>query len=100
MKMCKYCGAIIINEICQVCHRDSTVMPPTLMNATLFDLNPYLKKRLEWQDTIRRNTGNPDLPFDPTKLTPEDLPLKTLPNPTDFLRKKKKDDEEIPHLEF
>ncbi|NVM54214.1 MAG: hypothetical protein HWN66_10980 [Candidatus Helarchaeota archaeon] len=98
MKTCKYCGAIIINEICPVCQR-TFITPPTLMNATLFDLNPHLKKRLEWREKVRRNTAMPDLPVDPTKFTLEDLPPKTIPSEKDILRKKKKD-KDIEHLEF
>jgi rRNA maturation protein Nop10 len=90
MKMCKYCGSIIINEICPQCFRDSTVTPPPLMSATLFDLNPYLKKRLEWRENIQHNTGMPTMPLDPTQLTSEDIPLKKIPDPSDFLRKEKK----------
>jgi len=90
LKMCKYCGSIIINEICPQCFRDSTVTPPSLMSNTLFDLNPYLKKRLEWRENIQRHTGMPIMPLDPTQLTSEDIPLKTFSNPSDFLRKEKK----------
>lgn len=91
MQMCKYCGAIIINEVCSVCHRSSLVTPPALMSATLFDTNPYLKKRLEWRENIRRTTGMPDLPDDPTNFNLKDLPPKTLPDYIDLPRKKKED---------
>jgi len=60
------------------------------MSATLFDLNPYLKKRLEWRENIQRHTGVPTMPLDPTQLNSEDIPLKTVPNESDFLRKEKK----------
>jgi di/tripeptidase len=66
------------------------------MSATLFDLNPYLKKRFEWIEELRHNTGMPDLPLDPTHFTNENLPPKTLPSHMDDLpkeeRKKKKID--------
>ena len=91
MKMCSYCGSMIINDICPICHRSSLVTPPTLMSATLFDLNPYLKKRLEWRENIQQHTGVPSIPLDPTRLNPEDLPHKTLPNELDLLRKEKKE---------
>jgi len=91
MKMCSYCGSIIINEICPICHRSSLVTPPTLISATLFNLNPYLKKRLEWRENIQQNTGQPIIPFDPMRLTPEDLSPKILPNELDVLRKEKKE---------
>ncbi|MFX1296549.1 MAG: hypothetical protein ACFFD2_17040 [Promethearchaeota archaeon] len=89
-KTCKYCGAILLTGICPVCHRSELVTPKPLMSATLFDLNPHLKKRLEWREKIRRNLGMYDLPFDPTKLNAEDLPPKTLPDYIDFPREKKK----------
>ncbi len=89
LKTCKYCGAIIINEICPVCNR-TFITPPTLMNAALFDLNPHLKKRLEWRENIRRTMGMPDMILDPSKFNLEDLPPKTLPNHDDILRKKNK----------
>ncbi len=99
MQTCKFCGAIVISGICPVCHRSNIVHPPTLMSATLFNLNPYLKKRLEWREQIRRNTGMLDLPFDPTTLTPVDLPLKTLPTHT-TLPQEEEHKKKIKKLEF
>ncbi|NVM31901.1 MAG: hypothetical protein HWN65_23880 [Candidatus Helarchaeota archaeon] len=98
MKTCKYCGAIIINEICPVCNR-TFITPPTLSNAALFDLNPHLKKRFEWRENIRRTTGMPELPVDPTKFNLEDLPPKNIPKDIELPRKKKKD-KDIERLEF
>ncbi len=96
-RVCKYCGAIVINQICQVCHRSALVTPPTLMNAALFDINPYLKSRLEWQEQLRRNSGIPNLPVNPTRLNLENLPPKKLPNHTELPGKKrrKKDTDQI-----
>ena len=60
--------------VCPVCKRSDLVTPPQLMSATLFDLNPHLKKRLEWRQNINRNMGIPDLPFDPSKFPKLKLP--------------------------
>ncbi|MHA1263983.1 MAG: hypothetical protein ACTSRS_02010 [Candidatus Helarchaeota archaeon] len=92
MKICKFCGALIINEICPVCNR-TFITPPTLMNRTLFDLNPYLKKRLEWRENIRHHAGMAELPIDPTKFNLEDIPPKNVPDEYELLlRKKRKED--------
>lgn len=90
MKLCSYCGAMIINEICPICNRSSLVTPPALMSMRLFDLNPYLKKRLEWRESIQQHTCVPSIPLDPTRLNSEDLPPKILPNELELLRKEKK----------
>lgn len=89
-RVCKYCGAIVINQICQICHRSALVTPPSLMSAALFDLNPHLKRRIEWIEEIRRHTGISRLPVDPTRLNLEDLPMKKLPNHNELPGKKKK----------
>ena len=88
--VCKYCGSILLTGICPVCHRDSVIHPPQLMGATLFNLNPHLKKRLEWRQNIRQATGITDLPLDPTQLNIEDLPPKILPDHGNLPREKKK----------
>lgn len=98
-RVCKYCGAIVINQICQVCHRDAVVTPPSLMSAALFNINPYLKARLEWQEQIRHNSGIPNLPVDPTRLNLENLPSKKLPNHNELPRKKKQKPD-IDQVEF
>lgn len=88
MKSCPLCGSLIINEICPTCNR-SFLTPPRL-NAVLFDLNPHLKKRLEWRENIRKHSGMEHLPVDPTKFNFEDLPPKMIPTDMElFLRKKK-----------
>ncbi len=99
MQQCKYCGALVIAGTCPSCHRNSVIQPAHLMSARLFEVNPYLKKRLEWHEQIRRNVLMPDLPFDPTRLPSEDLPPKILPVfkdlPKDENEKKRKDIETL-----
>lgn len=98
MGHCKKCGGITITNICLACGH-TFVSPPQLQNAVLFDVNPFLKKRLEWRENIRRNTGMPTLPADPTKLNLDDVPQDTSLDELELLRKKLKR-KEIEHLEF
>ena len=72
-QLCPRCGSFIIANICSACGH-TFMAHPHLQNRLVLEVNPVLKKRLEWRENLRKNTGMPSLPSDPTRLNPDALP--------------------------